>query len=217
MSTSGSDVYERKNFLSPLIPRGGWVAECLPILFLVAMCGSALAHDPYMIVARANLQSNSLELRMTLAGVTVESLLGADDEQVSTADVLSDVEKNRAQLNRCAAGFFQVLAGGRTMVALQTNVLLTSQDHVEFVLIYSRPAERQLRFNAVGFKKLPENEPYGAVLTLTDLTVNRLLGQKLLTATDSSFSAEVSAFADVVDPSATPISDRTPNRTTKPL
>jgi hypothetical protein len=215
MNTSGPDVYERKNLFS------GWVlwrrgaAGVLAVLFLAAACGNSLAHDPYVIIAKANLHSNRLELRMTLSGVTVESLLAAEDERMSTADVLSDLEKNRAPLNRCAADIFQVLAGNRTMAATETNVLLSSQDHVEFVLSYARPAEGRIRFNAVGLSKLPENEPYGVVLTLTESGSSRILGQKLLTTTDFSFAAEVAQSAGILSQSSTSVFDSTTNRANK--
>src|ERR1051326_8997021 len=88
----------------------------------------ARAHDPTELTSKAYLRTNSLEVRVTLAASTVMLLLKADGHEVSGLSNDADLESVRTFLNTCAAGLFQISAGGKVLVATETNVTLSVED-----------------------------------------------------------------------------------------
>jgi hypothetical protein len=150
-------------------------------------------HDPYEITTRVFLCTNSLEVRMTLAAGTAQTLIATNGSPAPTAVGQAELEALRPSLTKCAEEFFRVSSAHHPLIAQETKMTFSVEDHVEFALSYPRPGPGLLRLEAAGLAKLPDNEPFGAVLTAVDLVNNRVLGQKLLTARDPAFEVEPAA------------------------
>ncbi len=173
-----------------LVGRKGLIAATSLLLFSAT---AASGHDSFEITTDVYLRTNSLELRVTLAAQTARHLLAADGHGVAALATVADLEGARPLLAASAVELIAVSAANRPLVALQTNVALSVEDHLEFKLIYPRPDPGVLRFNATGLKKLPADEPYGALLTVVDVANGKFLGQKLLTLREPSFEVRIAA------------------------
>jgi hypothetical protein len=166
----------------------------------------AFAHDPTELTTGVYLRTNCLEVRVTVAAETAMLLLAADGHGVDALSSSADLERARPALNACAAGLFRISAAGKLLTAQETNVTLSVEDHIEMTLIYPRPVPGLLRFEAVHLKKLPADEPYGAVVTVVDMGNKVFLAQKLLKADDPSLElkAPPPPPADSPGPAAKP-------------
>jgi hypothetical protein len=151
----------------------------------------ASAHDPYETSAKAYLRTNHLELRLTLTARTAEMLMAKKGITVSGLAAPAIFQTNHPALKQCAAELFRISAAGKPLIASNTNAVLAVEDHIEIGLMYPRPGPGLLRFEAILFSHLPADEPYGAELIVLDLAENVVLGQKLLTAAEPLFEAEL--------------------------
>ncbi|HTD87117.1 MAG TPA: hypothetical protein VK850_11120 [Candidatus Binatia bacterium] len=156
------------------------------LLFFCLSLAKSFAHDPTELTTGVYLRNDCLEVRVTVAAQTVLRLLAADGQSVAALSSSADVDRARSALNACAAGLFRVSAAGKLLTAQETNVTLSVEDHIEMKLVYPRPEPGLLRLDAVHLKKLPADEPYGAVVTAVDMGTKVFLAQKLLKADDPS-------------------------------
>jgi hypothetical protein len=171
------------NHVGSLWKLPGRVAVLLVFCFSLA---KSFAHDPTELTTAVYLRNDCLEVRVTVAAQTVMRLLAADGQSVEALSSSADLDRARAALNTCAAGLFRVSAAGKLLTAQETNVTLSVEDHIEMKLVYPRPQPGLLRLDAVHLKKLPADEPYGAVVTAVDMGTKVFLAQKLLKADDPS-------------------------------
>lgn len=187
-------------------------SRCLGLIvaLLALSLAAAFGHDSTEITTKAYVRTNCLELRLTLAAQTAELLVAADGHSVTNLSTAADVAAARPWLADSAARLFRIFSSDKSLVAVETNVTKSVEDHIEVKLIYPRPAAGPLRFDAVQLAKLPADEPYGALVTVVDLADNVFLGQQLLTARDRSFEVNVPASPPA---SSTPVaSPRPPDR-----
>jgi len=177
--------------MNSCMPMNSRVLRLVVFLFFLAPFVT-FGHDPYEITTRVSLRTNCLEVRMTLAAATAQLLTGTNET--------AGQEALRSALIQSAENFLRVSAANQPLAANETKVSFSVEDHVEIVLTYPRPGSGKFRLEAVGLAKLPDNEPYGAVLTAVDLTNDSVLGQKLLTARDSVFDAEPTTSSKPAQP-----------------
>jgi hypothetical protein len=171
---------------------------------------AAFGHDSTEITTKAYVRTNCLELRLTLAAQTAELLIAADGHSLTNLSTAADVAAARPWLADSVARLFRIFSSDKSLVAVETNVTKSVEDHIEVKLIFPRPAAGPLRFDAVQLAKLPADEPYGALVTVVDLVVNVFLGQQLLTAHDRSFEVNVPALPPAT--SSVPASPPQPGR-----
>jgi len=177
------------------------------VLLPALLAARSWAHDATELTTRVYLTTNFIEVHVTVAAPTAMLLLNADEHPVAALASRADLEDARSFLNAAAGELFEMTSAGKPLIALATNVELSVEDHIEIRITYPRPGAGQLRFNAVHLRKLPAGEPYGALLTVVDLSNNIFLTQKLLTAKDPSLDVIVSPLPPARPP-AQPRADR---------
>jgi hypothetical protein len=166
--------------------------------FIAVTAGRVLAHDPYEITSTASVRADRMDVEvemefraaMILAGVTSPPRADQTPSDLFAA--------SRPRLSELAGVFYEVTAGGRTLVARQTNVTLAAENHVRFQLNYPPTEHRPLRFRAAGLQGFSESGPYGAVLTVLDMVNKKVLAQSVLFAATSV--AEAGAMPSVEAP-----------------
>lgn len=153
---------------------------CLLLLLLVACAGSALAHNPMTSWAVARLYDDRVELEVELSAESSWALLGG------SPDSAPDVGAVMPRLKELAPSLYKVSAGGADLAPRSAEVELREEDGVGFLLVYPRPKDGPLRFDAVFLGKLPAD--HRTALTLKDAN-DKVLRTEVLTARASSLEA----------------------------
>jgi hypothetical protein len=169
----------------------GFVAMLVVSLF----ASSAAAHDANEITTRVYLQTNRLEVRLTIAASTARLMVQADGHDVADLDNAEEFGRARSLLAASAARLLQISADGKPLTPLETEVRRSVEDHLEFKVIYPRPAPGSLRLNAIRLNQLPSDQTYGALVTVVDVVNQVFLSQKLLNTADPIMDLKISGSA----------------------
>ena len=179
----------------------------IALLLFGPLSGAVWAHDPYETTMRAYLRAQKFEVRITLNARTVEILLDKAGQSLTNATAPESFEAVHDSIMHRASEWFPVRTGGGAIVPDQVYVTRGVEDHIEVVMIYTRPSVGVVAFEGAYLKQLPADEPYGANFSVVDLVNNLVLGQKVLKSADASFEISIPR---VVPPSPTPSSDKKP-------
>jgi hypothetical protein len=168
---------------------------------LAVFAASARAHDPYEITSAAYVRTNVIELFIEMefpAGMRLAGIEPARDVAIS-----NQVERARPQLAALAGSFFDFTAGNNKVAALNTNVTLGIDDHIQFKLEYQATPLRPLQFVARRLRAVTDS-PYGASLTVLDMVNQKVLGQATLFADSPPAVFPPPALAVEINPPASP-------------
>jgi hypothetical protein len=170
----------------PLVPFAVFLALLSP--------GSAAAHEPFEITTDARLHADRLNVRITMAASTAAKacLVQNDPKSPPPRIAAAEFDALRTQLETCAAGLYEITAGGVAMRARDARASLSVENDVELELVYPAPTRSPLRFDAVLLKRLPD-PTYGAQLTVTG--EGTFLGQQLLRADASTLEIAIATRA----------------------
>jgi hydrogenase/urease accessory protein HupE len=149
---------------------------CSVVLLLMLCTGAAFGHNPMTSWAIARLHGESLELEVELSAESAWLLLG--EPATSPPDVANALPRLKA----LAPSLYSVTASGVELAPRTTDVELREEDGVGFLLVYPRPAGRQLRFDAAFLPKLSAD--HRTTLTLKDAS-DKVLRTELLTASNT--------------------------------
>jgi len=169
----------------------------LRLLVLLSMISGwvALAHDPHEISSRAYLRSNRLDLEIDME-FSVAVLVAGVDRTEAAGQLEGDLfQRMVPRLREEAAGFFQVFAGEDELPVLQTEVSLGNENHVRLSVAFPLPDSQPLGFNARGLQRLGVEGPYGTTLTVLDMVNQKVLGQPVLFAHDSTIDIPVPSLS----------------------
>lgn len=164
------------------------------VFFALLSPGSAAAHEPFEITTDARLHADRLNVRITMAaGTAAKACLVQNDPKGPRPTIAAaKFEALRTQLETCAAGLYEITAGGAAMRARDARASLSVENDVELELVYPAPTRSPLRFDAVLLKRLPD-PTYGAQLTVTG--EGTFLGQQLLRADASTLEIAIATGA----------------------
>ena len=161
---------------------------------MLGFAGDAGAHDPFQITTDARVRATGLELRVTMLGNTAAHLCNAVDGGRIQLDAASFAPLREA-FERCAPGLYAITANGAGLEPVRWEVAVTIEGDVDFKLLYPRPPQGPLRFDAVHLERLTD-PTYGAELTVTG--EGTFLGQAVLRRDARTLEM------NTADPSATP-------------
>ena len=151
----------------------------------------ARAHEPFEITADARPRAEGLELRLTLAwSTTMRACHGgkAPDPWIPP----EDFDRQRARIEKHAAGFFVVTADHEPLAVRDMRVQLTVENDIEIVLLFNPPAAGTVRFHAAMLHVLPR-EGYGSQFTILARD-GAFLGQETLWPDKPSFELSAAAL-----------------------
>ena len=152
-------------------------------VLLVAACAArSLAHNPMTSWAVARLHADRVELEVELSAESAWTLLGGP--KGSAPDVGAELSK----LKELAPSLYRISAGGADLVPVSAEVELREEDGVGFLLVYPRPTDAPLRFEASFLRSLPAQ--HRTALTLKDAD-DKVMRTEVLTAASSSLEANV--------------------------
>jgi hydrogenase/urease accessory protein HupE len=158
----------------------------LVLLLLAACAGRALAHNPMTSWAVARLHENSVELEVELSAESAWALLGGP------ADAAPDVGAELPKLKALAPSLYRVSAGGAELVPTSVEVELREEDGVGFLLVYPRPSNGPLRFDATFLRRLPADHRTALTLKGAD---DKVLRTEVLKGAASSLETEAAGTA----------------------
>ncbi len=154
---------------------------CLLVLLLLAACaGRVLAHNPMTSWAVARLHADRIELEVELSAESAWALAGG------ASDSPPDVASALPRLKGLAPSLYKISSGGRELTPSSADVELREEDGVGFLLVYPRPADGPLRFDAAFLKKLPADHRTALTLKNAD---DKVLRTEVLTAASESLEA----------------------------
>jgi len=130
----------------------------------LALASAARAHDPFESWTEAIVQSDRLEVFVTMAQATALKLV--DAEARVTALSPENFPALRDRFVREGAALFILTASRKPLPPREVTVELTEELDVAFKLVYARPAPGRLHFHAAFLKKLGEG--YGGIVDVGD-------------------------------------------------
>jgi len=165
-----------------------WVAG-----LLLALSGSARAHDPFEITTDAHVSGEEMSVHTTLSLQTAARacLDGADAARRLEP---GDFEALRSRLESCARDDYRITAGGEALRLRSASVRLTVEADLEMLLVYERPQASPLVFDALRLRRLIPRA--GVVLTVTG--ARTFLGQKLLRPDDAVLEIPITPEAEAL-------------------
>ena len=146
-------------------------------LLLAACAGRVLAHNPMTSWAVARLHADRVELEVELSAESAWALAGG------SRDSAPDVGAVLPKLKELGPSLYKVSAGGAELAPRSAEVELREDDGVGFLLVYPRPSDGPLRFDAAFLRGLPAD--HRTALTLKDAD-DKVLRTEVLTAAASS-------------------------------
>jgi len=165
------------------------------VSFLLGLlvCSRASAHDPFEVTTDAHIDDHGLNVRTTLSLHTAGRmcLAGPDRERRL---VPGDFQLFRAAFERCARDYFALGSGAKRLELRSLSLQLSVENDLEMRLLYARPVESPLSFDARGLHGLSERA--GVVLTVTGQRT--FLGQKLLRPDDPRLELPITAEAEAL-------------------
>lgn len=159
------------------------IAFCL-ICFFVFCLSSASAHDPLNSATIARLDADAIEVRIRLEAGTAVMLLGLPVQtgRSSSGELTSSL---RAHLQ----SLYKVSAGGIVLAARTVHAEFQDEDGAEFLLVYPRPINSRLRFEAIFLSKLPT--AHRSSLSLIGRSGELLSPIRLVTPADTAVEMEL--------------------------
>lgn len=190
----------------PLRAFPSFVFAFLAVSFSICWVPRAFAHDPFEMTADGRLSPDKLVLQITMSRSTAYALVDPDilGGTSFTPEVMPRLIK---ALEARAGNILEIEAGDAPLVLRKTNVTITQEEDVEFLLEYAPPTKSPLRFRATHVKKLGYG--YGVSLTLTG--DKEFLGSKLLMEHDLVLELPISLTPDGT-PAGTVGTDTAPAR-----
>jgi hydrogenase/urease accessory protein HupE len=147
------------------------------VLLLAACAGRALAHNPMASWAVARLYEDRVELDVELSSESAWTLLGG------AKGVAPKVGAELPRLKALAPSLYKVTSGGAALAPTSVEVELREEDGVGFLLVYPRPSDGPLRFEAAFLRSLPAE--HRTALTLKDAD-DKVLRTEVLRAAANS-------------------------------
>lgn len=166
-------------------------------LLLILFGGSALGHDLLLSWTTVTFRPDACELHVKIHAETVRSLI--QDEAPEATFEPENFDAVRPFLKAFANDLYEVDAGDRRLVALQTDVTVV-EDNLEFRLVYPRPTEGPLRLKANYLSRVAPD--FIAHVSVID-EAGRPLANKILKSAEPSM--------EVALPSGAPGNDASPS------
>jgi hydrogenase/urease accessory protein HupE len=153
----------------------------------------AHAHDPFEITTDAHVAGDRLSVHTTMSLLTatracIDGGSGSGRGRIEPPAF----EAHRPELTRCARAFYRITAGGRDLHAREARIELTVEEDVDMRVVYPRPAQSPLVFEATALRKLSPRA--GVVLTVTGQRT--FLGQQLLRPDEAVFAVPITPDAE---------------------
>ena len=163
----------------------------LVLALVFGLAPRAQAHDPFEITTDAHVSGDGLGVHTTLSLSTAgrACLDGADAERRLQP---ADFDRYRSRFEACARDYYRVAAGGQALPLRTASVQLSVEADVEMRLVYARPTQSPLVFDALRLRGLVPRA--GVVITVTG--ARTFLGQKVLRPDDSLFELPISEEAE---------------------
>jgi hydrogenase/urease accessory protein HupE len=164
------------------------------ILICLLLSFGAHAHEPFEIIANANLLPDRITLNLLITDSTAAKLClpeGSPSSKLHEAELTSD----REQIERCASELFLVKDGTETIAPREVKLSLSEEKDLEVALTYPPAKTNNLSFDAIHLVKL-EDPTYGN--TFTAIAGDRFIVQQFLQAENRS----VEIMLDTKSPSA---------------
>jgi hypothetical protein len=137
--------------------------------------GRARAHDPFEITTDAHISGDELRLHTTLSLLTAGRI--CLPERAKRPLLPPEFPSARAVLESCVRDFYQMTAAGAALVPRAVSLSLTVEHDLDVKVLYPRPTQGPLRFDAVYLRRLTHPSA-GVVLTVTG--ERAFLGQQVL-------------------------------------
>ncbi|HTN90902.1 MAG TPA: hypothetical protein VL242_44825, partial [Sorangium sp.] len=160
-----------------------WISIALAI---VALVRPASAHDPFEITTAGQVRSEGMDLLVTMTGACAVALV-AKDGNVRGSFRPEQLAELEARLRSAAPELYEVTSRGEKLVPRTAEVGLSEENEVELRLGYSRPQPGPLRVRATHLSWLSEG--YANAVTFTSEEPRRVLGLKVLSASDPVLDA----------------------------
>lgn len=156
--------------------------KCGWLVLLLALCAvRAVAHNPMTSWAVARLHDDRIELEVEMSAESAWTLLG--EPATSAPDVGAAPER----LKGVAPDLYRVSAGGAELTPRSAEVGLPDEDGVNFQLVYPRPPDGSLRFDAAFLRRLSPD--HRTALTLKDAD-DKVVRTEVLTAAANSLETD---------------------------
>ncbi len=151
------------------------LASFLALLGVLAFAVPARAHDPFEITAVGQVRPGELSLHVTMAQ--------------STALLLARGDSSEAAVRALARSLFRVTSHGASLDLKSEQHRTTEERDIELELVFPRPREGALRFEALLLDTL--SDTHGVALSVTALEPPSVLGVALLTRSEPSLEVKV--------------------------
>jgi HupE / UreJ protein len=181
----------RARTLDGVAGRALYLAVALVLSLLVAP--PACAHDPFEITTDAHVSADGLNVDTTLSLLTATRACfeGADAQRRLAP---ADFEAEHQSFEACARDYYRITSGGEALPLRSANVSLGVESDVEMKLVYARPTQSPLVFDAVRLRRLVPRA--GVVLTVTGSRT--FLGQKVLRPDDGVLELPITEEAEAL-------------------
>jgi len=194
-SSSVGRRHQASRISARLVTLAAALLLCLSFFSLWAR--SAFAYSPALSLVEVRLHPNHLELTI---GLDLESAWLAMGESTKSAP---DVAGSIPRLEKDAAKFCQLSAGGQVLVPRETSVdFRPTEGNVLLHVLFARPSAWPLRFEATYLKRLPD---YHETRLIVRNEANKTVGVEMLTAVKPSIELPLpSTTSTSPQPSNTP-------------
>ena len=137
----------------------------LLVILLAVRLQPAFAHDTYQTTALAKVTATELEVQLAMSFQGANALLsqaGSEGERLN----FTNFDTVQPRLAELTAGLIEVTANNVGLKVKDAKVISGEEGHVEFLLVYPRPAGDQVKLDAAYLARLGRG--FYAELTLLD-------------------------------------------------